>query len=33
MVDDAGRLQGLITVKDFVKREQYPHATKDPTAA
>ena len=30
LVDDAGRLQGLITVKDFVKREQYPHATKDP---
>jgi IMP dehydrogenase len=29
LVDDAGRLTGLITVKDFVKSEQYPHATKD----
>lgn len=29
LVDDAGRLRGLITVKDFTKREQYPHATKD----
>ncbi|WP_256463905.1 IMP dehydrogenase [Georgenia sp. TF02-10] len=29
LVDDAGRLQGLITVKDFVKSEQYPRATKD----
>jgi IMP dehydrogenase len=29
LVDDAGRLQGLITVKDYVKREQYPLATKD----
>jgi IMP dehydrogenase len=29
LVDDAGRLRGLITVKDFVKSEQYPHATKD----
>jgi IMP dehydrogenase len=29
LVDDAGRLQGLITVKDFAKREQYPLATKD----
>ena len=29
LVDDAGRLQGLITVKDFVKSEQYPDATKD----
>ena len=29
LVDPAGRLQGLITVKDFVKRDQYPHATKD----
>ena len=29
LVDDAGRLQGLITVKDFTKSEQYPHATKD----
>ena len=29
LVDGAGRLVGLITVKDFVKTEQYPHATKD----
>ncbi|MBB3678130.1 IMP dehydrogenase [Modestobacter versicolor] len=29
LVDPAGRLRGLITVKDFVKRDQYPHATKD----
>ena len=29
LVDEAGRLAGLITVKDFVKSEQYPHATKD----
>jgi len=29
LVDDHGVLQGLITVKDFVKSEQYPHATKD----
>ncbi|MGR6966025.1 IMP dehydrogenase [Geodermatophilus sp. URMC 61] len=29
LVDDAGRLRGLITVKDFVKRDQYPDATKD----
>jgi IMP dehydrogenase len=29
LVDDAGRLRGLITVKDFVKSEQYPLATKD----
>ncbi|SDQ13290.1 IMP dehydrogenase [Quadrisphaera sp. DSM 44207] len=29
LVDGAGRLRGLITVKDFVKREQYPLATKD----
>ena len=29
LVDGAGRLAGLITVKDFVKTEQYPHATKD----
>ncbi|MGC5615703.1 IMP dehydrogenase [Georgenia sp. Z1491] len=29
LVDDAGRLRGLITVKDFVKSEQYPQATKD----
>ncbi|SBW28543.1 Inosine-5'-monophosphate dehydrogenase [Candidatus Protofrankia californiensis] len=29
LVDDRGRLRGLITVKDFTKREQYPQATKD----
>jgi IMP dehydrogenase len=29
LVDDAGKLCGLITVKDFAKSEQYPHATKD----
>lgn len=29
LVDDHGRLTGLITVKDFVKSEQYPKATKD----
>ncbi|MPV37837.1 IMP dehydrogenase [Georgenia subflava] len=29
LVDAAGKLRGLITVKDFVKTEQYPHATKD----
>ncbi|MGI8700249.1 MAG: IMP dehydrogenase [Nocardioidaceae bacterium] len=29
LVDDAGHLTGLITVKDFVKSEQYPQATKD----
>jgi IMP dehydrogenase len=29
LVDDTGHLRGLITVKDFVKREQYPLATKD----
>ena len=27
IVDDAGRLAGLITVKDFVKSEQFPHAS------
>ena len=30
IVDDEGRLRGLITVKDFVKSEQFPHASKDP---
>jgi len=30
LVDGQGRLRGLITVKDFVKTEQYPLATKDP---
>lgn len=29
LVDDDGCLAGLITVKDFVKSEQYPDATKD----
>jgi IMP dehydrogenase len=29
LVDEAGRLTGLITVKDFVKSGQYPLATKD----
>ena len=29
LVDDAGRLRGLITVKDFDKSEKYPNATKD----
>jgi IMP dehydrogenase len=29
LVDDTGRLRGLITVKDFTKSEQYPLATKD----
>jgi IMP dehydrogenase len=29
LVDSAGRLAGLITVKDFTKSEQYPLATKD----
>ncbi|MFZ0323909.1 MAG: IMP dehydrogenase [Actinomycetes bacterium] len=29
LVDADGRLAGLITVKDFVKSEQFPHATKD----
>ncbi|OEV30589.1 inosine-5'-monophosphate dehydrogenase [Streptomyces nanshensis] len=30
LVDDAGVIKGLITVKDFVKAEQYPLAAKDP---
>ena len=29
LIDDAGRLRGLITVKDFDKSEQYPNATRD----
>ncbi|MGZ5410297.1 MAG: IMP dehydrogenase, partial [Aeromicrobium sp.] len=29
LIDGDGRLTGLITVKDFVKTEQYPDATKD----
>jgi IMP dehydrogenase len=30
LIDDAGNLRGLITVKDFTKSEEYPLATKDP---
>jgi IMP dehydrogenase len=29
LVDDAGRLRGLITVKDYTKSEKFPNATKD----
>ena len=29
LVDEAGRLGGLITVKDFVKNEQFPHTSQD----
>jgi IMP dehydrogenase len=29
LVDDAGRLTGLVTLKDFVKRDAFPDATKD----
>ncbi len=29
LIDGNGKLAGLITVKDFVKTEQYPDATKD----
>ncbi|MDQ6658725.1 MAG: IMP dehydrogenase [Actinomycetota bacterium] len=29
LMDADGRLRGLITVKDYVKTEQYPYATKD----
>ncbi|MCW2616022.1 MAG: inosine-5-monophosphate dehydrogenase [Frankiales bacterium] len=29
LVDPQGRLSGLITVKDFVRSEQYPYASKD----
>jgi IMP dehydrogenase len=29
LVDEEGRIAGLITVKDFVKSEQFPHASKD----
>jgi IMP dehydrogenase len=29
LIDDRGRLRGLITVKDFIKSEQYPNSTKD----
>jgi IMP dehydrogenase len=31
LIDGAGHLRGLITVKDFTKSEQYPLATKDPS--
>jgi IMP dehydrogenase len=29
LIDNAGRLRGLITVKDFAKSEKFPNATKD----
>lgn len=29
LIDEVGKLAGLITLKDFVKTEQYPRATKD----
>lgn len=29
LIDGDGKLRGLITVKDFVKKDQYPFATKD----
>lgn len=29
LVDDAGKLTGLITIKDILKIKQFPHATKD----
>lgn len=29
LIDSDGRLRGLFTVKDFVKSDKYPHATKD----
>jgi IMP dehydrogenase len=29
LVDDSGRLAGLITVKDFVKNEQFPNTSQD----
>ena len=32
LVDDAGRLRGLITVKDFTKRDQFPMPPRTPTA-
>ncbi len=31
LVDGSGRLRGMITVKDFVKSDKFPHATKDGT--
>ncbi|KQY98588.1 IMP dehydrogenase [Microbacterium sp. MEC084] len=30
LIDDEGKLAGLITIKDFDKSEKYPNATKDP---
>jgi IMP dehydrogenase len=30
LVDDDGRLRGLITVKDILKRQEFPNATRDP---
>jgi len=30
IVDASNKLKGLFTVKDFVKSDKYPHATKDP---
>jgi IMP dehydrogenase len=30
LIDERDRLRGLITVKDFIKSEQYPDSTKDP---
>ncbi|WP_052462126.1 IMP dehydrogenase [Nigerium massiliense] len=30
LVDDDGRLKGMITLKDFVKSDKYPLASKDP---
>ena len=29
LIDDSGRLRGLITIKDFAKSQEYPLATKD----
>lgn len=29
LIDEIGRLRGMITVKDYLKTEQYPDATKD----
>nr|WP_231980622.1 IMP dehydrogenase [Tessaracoccus coleopterorum] len=29
IVDGAGKLKGLITLKDFVKADKYPNASKD----
>jgi IMP dehydrogenase len=29
LIDEAGHLRGLITVKDYTKSEKFPHATKD----